>query len=256
MFDYILVACMTDGKIKLITPARPQMFFTSWDLSILLTSHVCHSYPILYPCRYIRSERSIILVNFCLSILASNLLILVGQSQTLSKVSALHFRLALAAYAQFWLLSCLQTELSKRRTIKVTNNFWTFYNPRMASLSCVGYRSKWWEHGGWPGLLKAINTILFFPFVLPFCPIHYGRFSLKLPWQVLSWSPPGFLFSTGPVHCDCCLPAFLLLGVLLLGADRGVAVLLGRPWQNEATAHPQTFPMPRLGWAHTRAKVC
>ncbi|XP_072226602.1 adhesion G protein-coupled receptor B2 isoform X4 [Leuresthes tenuis] len=35
--------------------------------------------------RYIRSERSIILVNFCFSILASNLLILVGQSQTLSK---------------------------------------------------------------------------------------------------------------------------------------------------------------------------
>ncbi|GAA6100479.1 adhesion G protein-coupled receptor B2 isoform X1 [Tachysurus ichikawai] len=34
---------------------------------------------------YIRSERSIILVNFCLSILASNILILVGQSQTLSK---------------------------------------------------------------------------------------------------------------------------------------------------------------------------
>ncbi|KAL2076696.1 hypothetical protein ACEWY4_027708 [Coilia grayii] len=35
--------------------------------------------------RYIRSERSIILVNFCLSILSSNVLILVGQSQTLSK---------------------------------------------------------------------------------------------------------------------------------------------------------------------------
>ncbi|KAJ3609576.1 hypothetical protein NHX12_024096, partial [Muraenolepis orangiensis] len=35
--------------------------------------------------RFIRSERSIILVNFCLSILASNMLILVGQSQTLSK---------------------------------------------------------------------------------------------------------------------------------------------------------------------------
>uniref|UniRef100_A0A3B3QSB3 Adhesion G protein-coupled receptor B2 n=1 Tax=Paramormyrops kingsleyae TaxID=1676925 RepID=A0A3B3QSB3_9TELE len=35
--------------------------------------------------RYIRSERSIILVNFCLSILASNVLILVGQAQTLSK---------------------------------------------------------------------------------------------------------------------------------------------------------------------------
>lgn len=144
MFDYILVARMTDGKIKLITPVRPQMFFTSRDLSIFLTSHVCHSYPILYPCRYIRSERSIILVNFCLSILASNLLILVGQSQTLSKVrhrqvNALHFRLALAAYAQFWLLSCLQAELSKRGPIIVTNNF---YNPSMTSLSCVGYRSK------------------------------------------------------------------------------------------------------------------
>ncbi|XP_064408157.1 adhesion G protein-coupled receptor B2 [Latimeria chalumnae] len=35
--------------------------------------------------RFIKSERSIILLNFCLSILASNVLILVGQSQTLSK---------------------------------------------------------------------------------------------------------------------------------------------------------------------------
>ncbi|XP_058855441.1 adhesion G protein-coupled receptor B2-like isoform X1 [Acipenser ruthenus] len=35
--------------------------------------------------RYIKSERSIILLNFCLSILASNILILVGQSQTLSR---------------------------------------------------------------------------------------------------------------------------------------------------------------------------
>lgn len=60
----------------------------------LLSPSNCHEYlshmavtlsrPLL--CRYIRSERSIILVNFCLSILASNLLILVGQSQTLSKV--------------------------------------------------------------------------------------------------------------------------------------------------------------------------
>ncbi|XP_025899280.1 adhesion G protein-coupled receptor B2 [Nothoprocta perdicaria] len=35
--------------------------------------------------RFIKSERSIILLNFCLSILASNVLILVGQSQMLSK---------------------------------------------------------------------------------------------------------------------------------------------------------------------------
>ncbi|XP_064381261.1 adhesion G protein-coupled receptor B2 isoform X2 [Dromaius novaehollandiae] len=35
--------------------------------------------------RFIKSERSIILLNFCVSILASNVLILVGQSQALSK---------------------------------------------------------------------------------------------------------------------------------------------------------------------------
>ncbi|XP_069091834.1 adhesion G protein-coupled receptor B3 isoform X6 [Pleurodeles waltl] len=35
--------------------------------------------------RYIRSERSIILINFCLSIISSNILILVGQTQTQNK---------------------------------------------------------------------------------------------------------------------------------------------------------------------------
>ena len=37
--------------------------------------------------RYIRSERSIILINFCLSIICSNILILVGQTQTHNAVS-------------------------------------------------------------------------------------------------------------------------------------------------------------------------
>uniref|UniRef100_A0A672QUM1 Adhesion G protein-coupled receptor B3 n=1 Tax=Sinocyclocheilus grahami TaxID=75366 RepID=A0A672QUM1_SINGR len=37
-------------------------------------------YAVLW--RYIRSERSIILINFCLSIICSNILILVGQTQT------------------------------------------------------------------------------------------------------------------------------------------------------------------------------
>lgn len=42
----------------------------------------------LYPFfRYIRSERSIILLNFCLSIICSNILILVGQTQTHNAVS-------------------------------------------------------------------------------------------------------------------------------------------------------------------------
>lgn len=37
--------------------------------------------------RYIRSERSVILINFCLSIISSNALILIGQTQTRNKVS-------------------------------------------------------------------------------------------------------------------------------------------------------------------------
>lgn len=40
--------------------------------------------------RYIRSERSVILINFCLSIISSNALILIGQSQTRNKVGASH----------------------------------------------------------------------------------------------------------------------------------------------------------------------
>lgn len=37
--------------------------------------------------RYIRSERSVILINFCLSIISSNALILIGQTQTRNKVT-------------------------------------------------------------------------------------------------------------------------------------------------------------------------
>lgn len=40
------------------------------------------------PRRYIRSERSVILINFCLSIISSNALILIGQTQTRNKVSS------------------------------------------------------------------------------------------------------------------------------------------------------------------------
>ncbi|XP_016110159.1 adhesion G protein-coupled receptor B3-like [Sinocyclocheilus grahami] len=86
-------------------------FCALWDSSIMLTEALaCHSqameysgvpsvtlivgcglsclalitlsvvYAVLW--RYIRSERSIILINFCLSIICSNILILVGQTQT------------------------------------------------------------------------------------------------------------------------------------------------------------------------------
>uniref|UniRef100_A0A452TV52 Adhesion G protein-coupled receptor B2 n=1 Tax=Ursus maritimus TaxID=29073 RepID=A0A452TV52_URSMA len=51
--------------------------------------------------RFIKSERSIILLNFCLSILASNILILVGQSRVLSKGVCT----MIAAFLHFFFLS-------------------------------------------------------------------------------------------------------------------------------------------------------
>lgn len=124
--DYILVAWVTDGKIKLMAEATNAFDFIEPVNTPQLT---CLS-PSPTLRRYIRSERSIILVNFCLSILASNLLILVGQSQTLSKVrhqdiSAFAFQSA-PAVRQFWLLSRLQPELSKAGPIIVKSNFGLF----------------------------------------------------------------------------------------------------------------------------------
>lgn len=45
-----------------------------------------HLFFLRFSCRYIRSERSVILINFCLSIISSNALILIGQTQTRNKV--------------------------------------------------------------------------------------------------------------------------------------------------------------------------
>ncbi|MGH0114422.1 UNVERIFIED_CONTAM: hypothetical protein FKN15_015924 [Acipenser sinensis] len=51
--------------------------------------------------RYIRSERSVILINFCLSIISSNVLILIGQTQTRNKVVCT----LVAAFLHFFFLS-------------------------------------------------------------------------------------------------------------------------------------------------------
>ncbi|KAM4736091.1 adhesion G protein-coupled receptor B1 isoform 8-T9 [Anableps anableps] len=51
--------------------------------------------------KYIRSERSVILINFCLSIISSNALILVGQTQTRNKVLCT----LIAAFLHFFFLS-------------------------------------------------------------------------------------------------------------------------------------------------------
>ncbi|XP_053736524.1 adhesion G protein-coupled receptor B1-like isoform X2 [Synchiropus splendidus] len=51
--------------------------------------------------RYIRSERSVILINFCLSIVSSNALILIGQTQTRNKIVCT----TIAAFLHFFFLS-------------------------------------------------------------------------------------------------------------------------------------------------------
>lgn len=48
--------------------------------------HSKNDWSLSLSCRYIRSERSVILINFCLSIISSNALILIGQTQTRNKV--------------------------------------------------------------------------------------------------------------------------------------------------------------------------
>ncbi|MGH0157117.1 UNVERIFIED_CONTAM: hypothetical protein FKN15_032940 [Acipenser sinensis] len=64
-----LSATLTEQYASLCAPGTSDPHCVIWD----------------YSKTYIKSERSIILLNFCLSILASNILILVGQSQTLSR---------------------------------------------------------------------------------------------------------------------------------------------------------------------------
>lgn len=59
-----------------------------------------------FSCRYIRSERSVILINFCLSIISSNALILIGQTQTRNKVrnhpkTSVSYMIAVMQFAWF-----------------------------------------------------------------------------------------------------------------------------------------------------------
>lgn len=51
----------------------------------------------------------------------------------------------------------------------------------------------------------------------------------------------------GGVHSGGCSPALLLPLLLLLGADRSLAVLHGCHWSSAQPHHPQAFLVPRLG---------
>uniref|UniRef100_A0A6I8P7K2 Adhesion G protein-coupled receptor B2 n=1 Tax=Ornithorhynchus anatinus TaxID=9258 RepID=A0A6I8P7K2_ORNAN len=79
------------------TPSVPLMIGCAVSCMALLT--LMAVYAAFW--RFIKSERSIILLNFCASILASNVLILVGQSQMLSKGACT----LTAAFLHFFFLS-------------------------------------------------------------------------------------------------------------------------------------------------------
>ncbi|KAG9342703.1 hypothetical protein JZ751_015565, partial [Albula glossodonta] len=87
-------------------PPPPPIRVPSWHLDLEQTpgSHGQTSTQPYGPpesAGYIRSERSVILINFCLSIISSNALILIGQTQTRNKVVCT----LVAAFLHFFFLS-------------------------------------------------------------------------------------------------------------------------------------------------------
>lgn len=50
------------------------------------------------------------------------------------------------------------------------------------------------------------------------------------------------------MHPDCSVPSFLLPVLVLLGSDRGVAVLHGCDRSPQESDHTQAFPVSWLGW--------
>lgn len=135
--------------------------------------------------RYIRSERSVILINFCLSIISSNALILIGQTQTRNKVRANEQAVSYHVLSQ-GLVKILYSHLS-------ISSLFPLSTP----------------------LTLSFFLRLFFSFSLTLCPSLPILCSLPL---------------SGDLHAGRCFPAFLLPVVVLLGSDRGVAVIHGRHW--------------------------
>ncbi|KAF1491003.1 Adhesion G protein-coupled receptor B3, partial [Pygoscelis antarcticus] len=78
------ISLLSPKLSKLIISASSIPFLTLYDLLVVFLLEKLYLL-FVYLNRYIRSERSIILINFCLSIISSNILILVGQTQTHNK---------------------------------------------------------------------------------------------------------------------------------------------------------------------------
>lgn len=52
-----------------------------------------------------------------------------------------------------------------------------------------------------------------------------------------------------PMHPYRCIPSLFLPVLILLGSDRGVAVIHGSDRPPQESHHTQAFPVSRLGWA-------
>lgn len=73
------------------------------------------------------------------------------------------------------------------------------------------------------------------PFVLEYNPTQLCRALLHSDDSHSLPSLTSLPQSPGRVHHDCCIPPLLLPLFLLLGADRGLAILLGCDWQDPDT---------------------
>uniref|UniRef100_A0A663LQK5 Adhesion G protein-coupled receptor B1 n=1 Tax=Athene cunicularia TaxID=194338 RepID=A0A663LQK5_ATHCN len=87
------------GLLRLFLPMQTPSISFNTGLSSLTLLLLIIIYVSVW--RYIRSERSVILINFCLSIISSNALILIGQTQTRNKVICT----LVAAFLHFFFLS-------------------------------------------------------------------------------------------------------------------------------------------------------
>ncbi|KAF1670127.1 Adhesion G protein-coupled receptor B3, partial [Pygoscelis papua] len=139
--------------------------------------------------RYIRSERSIILINFCLSIISSNILILVGQTQTHNKHPTTVFKslVALASQAGFVSRSFLTEEPPGPLEGLPNTLIWCLTETTSSRIFELEVRSYKLEghachHNEW-------STFLTFPKILPVCVVliiqclGVSRPPLYLSWQ-------------------------------------------------------------------------
>lgn len=82
--------------------------------------------------------------------------------------------------------------------------------------------------------------------------MQLARFITHDPAILLSLSRP---VVSGLVHPDRSISSFLLLILILLGTDRGVAVLHGSDRSPQESHYTQAFPVSRLGWAFSLLSV-